>query len=101
MATARQTAEALEGSIEKWRKIVAGEDKDDGPDNCPLCHLFIDKDCWGCPVSQISEQPRCSGTPHKNWCDHSDRKHDGVGQNLCSICTRLARKELKFLEGLR
>jgi hypothetical protein len=32
---------ALDGSIEKWRKIVAGTGTDEGPDNCPLCQRYL------------------------------------------------------------
>jgi hypothetical protein len=35
-----ETRTALEGSIEKWRGVLAGTTKERGTLNCPLCHLF-------------------------------------------------------------
>lgn len=49
MATYEETMEALEGAIKKWEKIYAGVGVDEGVDNCPLCELFDDDDCTGCP----------------------------------------------------
>lgn len=62
MATYEETKEALEGAIKKWEKIYAGVGVDEGVDNCPLCELFDDDDCTGCPVDYVTinagESPR-------------------------------------------
>ncbi len=101
MATKQQTAKALEGSIEKWRKIVVREGQDYSGSNCPLCALFPDWGCPGCPVMKASGKSECRGTPFANWRKHQNKKHACGGVNECPTCTRLARKELKFLESLR
>ncbi len=102
MATKRQTAKALEGSIEKWAKIVARKGVDDGHLNCPLCTVFIGGNgCEGCPVADSKESWGCSNTPIDRWYKHQARKHAIRGENLCPTCTRFAKAELKFLESLR
>ena len=105
MPTKRATAEAVEGSIEKWLKISAREDEDHGELNCPLCLVFLlDRTsgaCKGCPVFNATGKSFCGGTPYKSWDNHQQKKHSYSGKNLCSTCTRLARKEQKFLESLR
>src|SRR5947209_6256825 len=45
------TLQALKGSIAKWEKIVAGTGADGGRADCPLCSLFYEYDCAGCPVA--------------------------------------------------
>lgn len=62
-----KTKEALEGSIEKWLKIVTWTGGDDSCDNCPLCWLFHDDDCDGCPVSNSTGLMYCSGSPYAIW----------------------------------
>jgi hypothetical protein len=65
-----QTLEALKGSIKKWEDIVNGTAVDDGPRNCPLCALFHNLYCYGCPVSEVSGDSCCNNTPYEDWCDH-------------------------------
>ncbi len=49
MATIAETLEALDKSLEKWRKLSRGEGEDMGIKNCALCRLFWDESCFGCP----------------------------------------------------
>ncbi len=101
----RQTAEALEGSIEKWRKIAVREARDSGKFNCPLCSIFLSASdqrlCYGCPVHEFTGEGACRGTPYRNYDKHQANKHCGSGENLCGTCTRLAKAEVNFLESLR
>ena len=60
------TLKALRGSIRKWEGIVAGTEEDYGEDNCPLCKLFLKKDCEGCPVSARTGKGSCFGTPYRD-----------------------------------
>ncbi len=64
-----ETLTALVGSIEKWTKIRAGELEDHRNQNCPLCSLFYDDDCEGCPVMAKSKERYCRNTPYKVWAD--------------------------------
>lgn len=103
MATKRQTAKALEGSIEKWRAIVEKRGVDVGTSNCPLCELFYhDSKCDGCPVQEATGEHGCNAPPYLGWSDHNRAKHPELIKKIhCPTCTRLAKAELKFLEGLR
>jgi hypothetical protein len=90
-------AEALEGSIEKWRKIVEGSGVDYGIINCPLCTVFFDAACRNCPVATRSERIYCGGTPYSDW-------NDCVGDDSRATTPELkalAQAELDFLISLR
>jgi hypothetical protein len=93
------TAAALEGSIRKWKNIVAGTETDRGPLNCPLCHKFhktsgpISACCAGCPVRIATGYPFCEQSP---YTDYVRAAHRGQPNTL-----ELAQKELDFLKGLR
>lgn len=70
--TNQQVRDALRGSQEKWRNIAKGEGRDGGVDNCPLCALFFDADCIGCPVAEYSKRKGCIATPYVPWSDLCD-----------------------------
>lgn len=105
----KQTLEALKGSIEKWRKIEAGEGMDRGFDNCPLCGLFwfgaVHK-CIGCPVYDLTERTACYGTPYhafSKWTQQTDRyagHFKPLNPKVHKKGVRLARAEREFLESL-
>lgn len=61
------TLVALRGSIEKWERIVAGTDDDRGVANCPLCTLFYERDCTGCPVAKEAKNDFCRDTPYQDY----------------------------------
>lgn len=90
----KDTRTALEGSIDKWRGIVAGEITDGGSDNCPLCAVFKRRPrCGKCPVKVATGKPECQGSPYEKW-------------GICNWATdkrskKLARDELDFLISLR
>lgn len=91
-----RTLTALRGSIEKWRKIVAGTGKDLGCDDCPLCGLFLGNrdgslDCTGCPVRGATANDGCHGLPYMTmWMGADDEREQKIA----------ARAELDFLIGL-
>jgi hypothetical protein len=62
-----ETLKALKGSIRKWEKIVLGTGRDEGALNCPLCRLFIEDDCIGCPVFERTSKPACGDSPYGDW----------------------------------
>ncbi len=105
MATKRETAKATRGSIAKWHAVSEGIMADNGMGNCPLCDLFIkgpSESCGGCPVAKAGQQG-CAGGTYEQWADHHNEKHGRdrwPKKNLCGTCTRLAKAEWKFLEGL-
>lgn len=63
-----ETIKALEGSILKWSRIATGDSVDQGINNCPLCQMFYDLSCRGCPVDDESGDG-CSDTPYDKWCE--------------------------------
>lgn len=72
--TEAQIAEALAGSVRKWERIAADEGADEGAANCPLCKLFDDYRCTGCPVKVRSGWAGCQGTPWSHWSAHHGAK---------------------------
>ncbi len=94
----RTTLTALRGSIKKWENIVDGTSVDRAAKNCPLCKLFIKKDCVGCPVFDRVGKKDCVGTPWQNWAFSfwSDLPWKATSPER----KRLARAELKFLRSL-
>ena len=92
-----KTLKALNGSISKWKKIVAGTGSDKGTNNCPLCHLFFGRcACEGCPAA-MHGIGGCFDTPYMDWLEATD---DQKGKATNSIQRRAARNELKFLRSL-
>ena len=96
-----KTLAALQGSITKWRCVLAGADEH-GWQDCPLCELFLlgpdgrpkkyDEDpCKGCPIAAHTEQKYCKGSPYNAWQECA-----GTEKEL----TRLAQAELDFLISL-
>jgi hypothetical protein len=98
------TRKALNGSIKKWRKIVAGTGIDLGDRNCPLCALFNSMSnpggsCTGCPVKEKTGEPWCRGTPYGAW---GRTKAASTESKITTDSERrLAQRELDFLISLR
>ena len=100
-----ETRKALKGSIKKWEKIVKSTKAvDKGKKNCPLCSLFFQRYCGGCPVKESMGEEYCVGTPYATWCMHQEEYHmayiDLSRHPNCPDCLRLAKAELEFLKGL-
>lgn len=89
------TLEALKGSIAKWEAIVAGTGTDQGPDNCPLCHLFWESGCDLCPVWRSTGMSACRSTPYQEYDDAS--YNYGVASPQAKAA---AQAELDFLRSL-
>lgn len=100
-----KTAEALEGSIEKWEKIVRGEGKDEYNENCPLCKEFklTLTQCGDCPVNNRNSRDGCTGTPWTAWDKHQKKSHSDSPYRviMCTDCKDLAQQEVDFLKSLR
>jgi hypothetical protein len=101
-----KTLKALNGSIEHWRRIAAGEEGEQSTTNCPLCQAFnAEESCTDCPAEK-RPGGLCYDTPYGEWDYHQVTKHrekyeDPEGCMVrCSVCKELALKEVAFLESL-
>lgn len=105
----KRTLKALQKSIEKWEKNTLAEKPRNltlGWGECPLCTLFIDKDCFGCPVSAKNDKHIfCQGTPydsvvknHDEWVARASLRLDQTEARKKTIAA--AKRELKFLKSL-
>ena len=99
-----ETLKALQGGIEKWKAVVAGNGDENGHADCPLCDLFYyGGSCHACPINLYSGNAGCYGTPYVDWNDHRLGYHDiGEGPRTpgCDRCLELAQRELWFLQNL-
>jgi hypothetical protein len=100
-----KTLEALQGSIHKWERIVAGEGRDFGPLDCPLCEVFNSTffeterpglpACTGCPVKEATQRSGCAGSPYEPYAAAV-----ASGEVRQAVLQRLAQVELDFLKSL-
>ena len=97
------TLKALEDTIEKWKKIAAGEEPDMGTLDCPLCKLFYtdeieasDCECVGCPVYEKTGEEYCCNTPYVMWIKNGGHGKTADTPELIAA----ARKKIKFLKSL-
>lgn len=96
-----KTLEALKASIAKWDRNVEAATPEEvrvEGDDCPLCVLFFERECVGCPVRMRKVDPYCIGTPYKDayltylgW---------GVGERTREQYQIAARAEVEFLKSL-
>jgi len=93
--------EAILGSIAKWRRIVAGETKDRGTIDCPLCEMY-DANCSECPIGIRTGKEDCRGTPYEQWREHQEVKTCECSRLMasCPVCKSVAEAMLRWLEGL-
>ena len=99
-----KTLTALQGSIDKWRRIEAGEIADHGIENCALCQEFYYDSCEGCPVMERTRRKHCFGSPYIAWDDAHEEMDRFMGREGLVADTPelkdLAREEREFLESL-
>ena len=109
---------ALRKSVLKWEKIVATlEDPtrltvtDKGDEDCACCKEFLDNSsdgCGGCPVQENTGLSHCWESPYELWgrtLRETKRYKDSpytriIDPTQRKTLTRLAKNELKFLQGL-
>lgn len=96
-----KTLRALKGSIRKWEAIVAGTERDEGTDNCPLCQKFFANYCEGCPIQEKTGKYCCDGSPYEKWT-RTSRPWAPVNGGYLHTKESLAaaKAELKFLKSL-
>ena len=102
----KAVAKALEGSIDKWQKIVdyfrhkqvvnweLVNALELGSQNCPLCQLFPFADCGRCPVALKTNKSACGKTPYVDFVNAK------ALQDL-KLARAEAKAELEFLKTLR
>ena len=103
----RVIEKALEESIERWKRIVSGEEHATTA-NYSLCSLFFENNCAGCPIKEKIGETQCNNTPYREFTHHVTLTHKNFippplfsYRVYCPECKRLAEKELKFLKSLR
>lgn len=97
--------EALEKSIQHWKKNVEAEDPHDvsvSAGDCALCRIFLRENCNGCPVKKRTGQNQCRATPYERahwaWETWLNYPNDGEAK---AAWREAAQIELNFLESLR
>ena len=99
----QQALEALEKSIEHWKRLSTGNrlpGEGIGPNNCALCGMFFEKSCRGCPVKEKTSKDSCMGTPYDQVSViYSNRKSD-FDVYKSEEFLAAAKRELSFLESL-
>lgn len=102
-----ETKEALQKSIEHWKRMRDNPSKDEapGPETCALCQKFIDLDCVGCPVSEYIEESGCNNTPYGKaerafWYYLDDDSATAPKERRLQRWKEAAQKEIDFLESL-
>ncbi|WP_372570391.1 hypothetical protein [Ruegeria jejuensis] len=91
----KRTLEALKASIEKWEKNATVERNTEalvGAISCPLCKLFMDSCCRGCPVMERTGKPACDDTPYDDAVEALDV--------FLPAFHEAARAEVEFLKSL-
>ena len=93
-----EALEALKKSIEHWERLASGtarEGEGIRSKSCPLCALYVQNFCQGCPVAEQTIATGCAGTP---WRGASDA-HSEFGQNSAQFHFA-AIAELDFLRSI-
>ena len=97
----KKTREALEASIEKWKRNTRVRTQENfltSPYDCPLCELFYrGEDCPGCPVSAKTGVGNCDLTPYEKAYFKSENWHEDNGK----AARAAAKEEVAFLKSLR
>jgi len=71
----QEISDALFRSVEKWQRNASCTDiaeAQTGYLTCPLCALFYNRECKGCPVALHTGQPMCRGTTYLEAADAKD-----------------------------
>jgi hypothetical protein len=86
----KKTLAALKRSIKKWKRNAAGKPAKTGCADCPLCVLFWEDNCRGCPVYKHTGRIDCRETPYVQEALFLQ------GENF----VKNSQKEVEFLESL-
>lgn len=100
----KRTSEALEKSIEKYRKALVNGYMQLGAPSCPLCGMFWSEMCTGCPVRDRTGHPACRKSPYRvvsNILDTWTDSHGGAWLIETQEQRDAVQAELDFLISLR
>jgi hypothetical protein len=98
-----ETREALEESIEHWKRMREDPKGSDFPgvNQCSLCGVYYYPNCKGCPVFAKSKRADCAGTPYRR-AHNAFRDYQGYpSKGALAAWHEAADAEIAFLEGLR
>lgn len=62
----------LEESIIQWEAKTNGNPLEDH--ECPLCDIYDDWNCTGCPIKAETGDTLCVGSPYNKWSEANDNK---------------------------
>jgi len=101
--TLSQGRTALDSTIGKWEDMAAGKETDLRYKRDPLCEMYWNDACVPCPIWLKTKKKVCRGTPFIKWRDHHVLKHPNEDMMMvhCRECEKLARKQIRFLRGLK
>lgn len=91
-----EAEKGLLDSIKRWKRLAIGkrlEGESVGPEQCPLCCLYLEEECKGCPIARHMQRQFCAKTP----CEKADAMYDEYGLDSMEF-RAAARKELEFLK---
>lgn len=95
---------ALRQSIDKWERNAVAEHHRDvrmEPQDCPLCDVFQDNRCLGCPVMDATGRFGCWESPYEQADDaHEEWQGDPLDNRLRATFHAAARAEAEFLRSL-
>lgn len=104
----KRTIKALQKSIKKWEKNTLAEEPHQmllGVESCPLCVLFYDNECVGCPIYEKNHKHRkCDLTPYEGTTINHLRwmyaENEDLDEHYKKLTIRYAKREVKFLKSL-
>ena len=79
--TRHEISEALFRSAEKWQRNASCrwiEEAQTGYMTCPLCAIFYDRNCSGCPIMLDTGQAMCRGTTYLEAAEAKDLVREGL-----------------------
>ena len=111
LLTGKTVRKALLQSIfGKWEAILSCKKPDKGHRDCPLCQLFFDRACGGCPVFEKTGYYYCEKTPYREWtgiagiydtiCDNEKVSYYWLGDPFNPQAIDIAVKMQEFLISL-
>jgi hypothetical protein len=95
------TRAALVQSIEKWKRNAEAETPEEyltGWRDCPLCHLYYEYNCYGCPISKHVNNRGCDDTPYEAAQHLAEYWEYDPDNPACKLAAQdAAREEIEFL----
>lgn len=101
MSMNAKTKKALEGSIAKWKRNARARTPEIvrlSVADCPLCDLYWDSYCDGCPVALRTGEAKCRETPYIDAASAHDDWEWGDSDG--GPFRTAAKKEVEFLRSL-